>query len=101
LRSARAIVTPVHCCAQILPFGALRKAIAASCEQLVREIQALIHTCCVSRCLVLQAAFVRCIPRLLSCSSSAGSWLPTPIIWDLRSLLAPANTTLQVLLHAC
>lgn len=79
----------------MLPYGGLRAAVAAASEPLAREIQALVHVCCVSHCRLLQAAFARCVPRLLSSSATVGSWLLTPIIWDLRALVGTGTTHLQ------
>jgi hypothetical protein len=80
---------------QVLPFGDLRVAVEAASVPLLRELQALMHVCCVSHCRLAQAAFVRCLPRLLSCSADMG-WLLMPIVFDLNELIDPnKNTILQ------
>jgi hypothetical protein len=80
---------------QVLPFGDLRVAVEAASLPLLRELQALMHVCCVSHCRLVQAAFVRCLPRLLSCSADMG-WLLMPIVFDLNELIDPnKNTILQ------
>jgi hypothetical protein len=80
---------------QVLPFGDLRVAVEAASRPLLRELQALMHVCCVSHCRLVQAAFVRCLPRLLSCSADMG-WLLKPIVFDLNELIDfNKNTILQ------
>lgn len=79
----------------MLPYGELRAAVAAASEPLHREIQALVHSCCVSHCALLQAAFARMLPRLLSSSASMGNWLLRPILWDLQELIGKGKTHLQ------
>lgn len=76
---------------QMLPYGELRAAVAAASGPLAREIQALVHSCCVSHCRLIQAGFARCVTRLLSCSASVGTWLLTPIIWDLKALISQTH----------
>jgi ABC-type polysaccharide/polyol phosphate export permease len=80
---------------QVLPYSDLRVAVEAASIPLLRELQALMHVCCVSHCRLVQAAFVRCLPRLLSCSADMG-WILKPVVFDLNELIdSNKNTILQ------
>lgn len=78
---------------QALTFPELRRAVAASCDGVMTDLQALIGAARLSRSTAALAALVRALPRVISCASFIGNFLLGPLVQDLQAACAAAAGT--------
>lgn len=76
---------------QALTFPELRRAIAASCDRVMPDLQALMGAARLSRSTAALSALVRALPRVISCASFVGNYLLGPLVQDLQSMSAAAS----------
>lgn len=75
---------------QALTFPDLRRAVAASCDGVMTDLQALVGAARLSRSTAALAALVRALPRIISCASFIGNYLLGPLVQDLQAVAAAA-----------